>query len=402
MPGVSPSTLARPLQRIQSFKETAWGTPGLATAKWMLISPNPTFTPKYQVTVIDEDRGSLAPGYVAFLPELGGTFSIAWTASFEDIIFTLGAALGAVSPTGSFTWTYAAPLTAAYSPQTYSLELAYDIANVVAQGVLTQKLSIKGNQKKDWTLTQSGIFQQLNACAPIAIASSTNANPIKITTSTTHGLISGMQVVVAGHAVNTGANGTWPIVVSSPTEFTLTGTTGVGVGGNTGTVTQTITPAIADRTVEPILFAGETALAIDPAATAPGTTAVTSALVDFQLDIDNQMQGFFTGDQKYPTDFAQDKLKVELTLRLKWNAQTKALYDTQWIKGNSTVFQIKATSGSKSCEIDFSGVLSADPVNYEVDFNALTQELKFSGIYDTGSLANYLKIIAVNSVSALP
>jgi hypothetical protein len=403
MPGVFPGTLAQRLTKIQSFKETVWGTPGLATARWMLVEPTPTFTPTTKNTVIDEDRGSFAPGYVSYLPELGGVWTIGINASFEDIIFSLQAIMGAVAPTGgpSYTWTHLAPLTSAYSPQTYTLELAYDIGNAVAQGCIATKLSIKFNTKKNWTLALSGIFQVYNPCAAIAIASSTNVNPIEITTATAHGLISGQAVVITGHLVNTAANGTWTITKTAANKFTIP-TTGTGVGINTGTVTQTSTPGIADRTVEPVLFAGETTLAIDAAQGTPGTTPVSNSLVSGSLDIENAMQGFFTGDQKYPVDFSQSKVKATLTVKLKWTAQVKALYTSTWTAGLASIFQIKATSAGKSCEIDFSGVLSSDPQNYSADYGAITQELKFDGIVDTGTLANYLKVVTINTVAALP
>lgn len=405
MPGVTPNTLAGRLQLIQSFKETVWGTSGLATAKWMLIKPTPQFTPIYKSTLVDEDRGSFAASFVSYVPELGGNFNVNWDASFEDINFAMQGILGAVAPTGGgpYVYTYLGPLTSAWSPQTYSLELGYDVATLLAMGCITTKVSIKMNAKGNWTLDQSGFFQQLQPYAALAIASSTNVSPIAITTSSPLPayFVTGMQVVITGHLVNTNANGTWTVIKTGASSFTLTGSTGNGIGGATGTATVGVTPAIADRTVEPILFAGETALAIDAALAAPGTTPVPNALVSATLEIDNQQQGFFTGDQKYPIDFTQDKLKVTLTLRLKWNAQVKALYQT-WIAGSRSVFQIKSTSGVKSAEIDFAGVLAADPANYELDYGAITQELKFEGQYDAGTLANYLKVIITNSVSALP
>lgn len=70
----------------------------------------------------------------------------------------------------------------------------------------------------------------------LAIASSTNATPIEITTATPHGLATGNQVVIANHLVNTNANGTWVITWVSTTKFTLTGSIGSGVGAATGTV----------------------------------------------------------------------------------------------------------------------------------------------------------------------
>ena len=67
------------------------------------------------------------------------------------------------------------------------------------------------------------------------IVSSTNAAPIAITT-TTHGLFTGDRVTISGHTVNTAANGTWTIIKTGATTFTLTGSTGNGIGGADGTI----------------------------------------------------------------------------------------------------------------------------------------------------------------------
>jgi hypothetical protein len=69
----------------------------------------------------------------------------------------------------------------------------------------------------------------------ISIASSTNATPIAITTSSAHGYSTGDTVFICDHTTNTNANGTWEITVTGSTTFTLTGSTGNGVGGAAGT-----------------------------------------------------------------------------------------------------------------------------------------------------------------------
>jgi hypothetical protein len=78
-------------------------------------------------------------------------------------------------------------------------------------------------------------YNILDKAAPRAIASSTNASPIVITTGAPHGYVSGDKVSIVGHAVNTNANGSWQIVVTGPTTFQLVGSSGNGVGGATGT-----------------------------------------------------------------------------------------------------------------------------------------------------------------------
>lgn len=69
--------------------------------------------------------------------------------------------------------------------------------------------------------------------AQVPISSSTNANPIVITTSGNHGFTNGDTVGIEGHATNTNANGLWPVTVLSLTTFSIPAT-GNGVGGATG------------------------------------------------------------------------------------------------------------------------------------------------------------------------
>lgn len=79
------------------------------------------------------------------------------------------------------------------------------------------------------------IYTPLSAGTARAIASSTNAGPIEITTSAAHGYVTGDRITINGHTTNTAANGTWVITKVDATKFTLDGSTGNGVGGATGT-----------------------------------------------------------------------------------------------------------------------------------------------------------------------
>lgn len=63
---------------------------------------------------------------------------------------------------------------------------------------------------------------------PVLLAS--NTAPISITTTAAHGLFSGARVTISGALGNTDANGTWTIVVTSPTTFDLVGSDGTGSG----------------------------------------------------------------------------------------------------------------------------------------------------------------------------
>lgn len=82
---------------------------------------------------------------------------------------------------------------------------------------------------------QNGTTPAAIAPAPIAIASSTNASPIVVTTAAPHGYGTGTWTVqIVGHQVNTAANGLWQAEVTGASTFRLIGSTGTGVGGATG------------------------------------------------------------------------------------------------------------------------------------------------------------------------
>jgi hypothetical protein len=69
------------------------------------------------------------------------------------------------------------------------------------------------------------------------IVSSTNASPI-VVTATAHGYAVGDIVTIAGHLVNTAANGVFELSAVSANTMTLKGSVGTGIGGATGTTSK--------------------------------------------------------------------------------------------------------------------------------------------------------------------
>ena len=96
---------------------------------------------------------------------------------------------------------------------------------------------------------------------PVSIASSTNVNPIVITTSAAHGYTTGDTVEIANHVTNTNANGGWIITVVIATTFSIPAI-GNGVGGATGTATKQPNDSDIQFTVNSLFsdFAGVTVL----------------------------------------------------------------------------------------------------------------------------------------------
>jgi hypothetical protein len=71
---------------------------------------------------------------------------------------------------------------------------------------------------------------------PTTITAATNTAPIAINTAAPHGLQTGVEVAIAGALGNLAANGTFSIMATGPTSFTLDGSTGNGDWTGGGTV----------------------------------------------------------------------------------------------------------------------------------------------------------------------
>lgn len=108
------------------------------------------------------------------------------------------------------------------------------------------------------------------------VSGATNASPIVITTAANHGLTTGQTVIIAGVVGNTAANGSWTITVTSPTQFSLTGSTGNAAYTSGGTVSVIGTiPAIPPYTVPyPIRYHGS-AVPTSTVTSSAGTGTVT-------------------------------------------------------------------------------------------------------------------------------
>jgi hypothetical protein len=87
---------------------------------------------------------------------------------------------------------------------------------------------------------------------PVAIASSTAANPSVITTAASHGFVNGDTVSIVGHAVNTAANGGWIVTNLTATTFSIP-VLGIGAGTATGTATKQPTDSDMQFTVNSLI-----------------------------------------------------------------------------------------------------------------------------------------------------
>lgn len=135
------------------------------------------------------------------------------------------------------------------------------------------------------------------------IESSTNASPI-VVTSTAHGFSNGDIVYIVGHGTNTNANGTWTVANVAADTFELSGSTGNGVGGATGTILK-----VAETFVSDVNVTGVFVFEVDLNAMAAGD--IVELRVYIMVLTSGTARVFavqvFNGEQ--PTD---DKIKVSI------------------------------------------------------------------------------------------
>ncbi len=116
----------------------------------------------------------------------------------------------------------------------------------------------------------------------VAIVSSTNATPI-VVTANAHGYSNGDVVNIAGHLVNTAANGTWVAASVAANTITLTSSIGNGAGGATGTVSSYVGSVT-------LLSDGDTDNA---AGRNPAPQGLADRLAMLKADYDGRMLGQF-------------------------------------------------------------------------------------------------------------
>lgn len=119
------------------------------------------------------------------------------------------------------------------------------------------------------------------------ITSSTDATPIVVTCSGSHGVTSGaLEVVtISGHTVNTRANGVWLAYAGSASTLTLIGAEGNGSGaGASGSVSRVkLTYSFLDEITHFTLWSFRTATTLDQRV--GHTCVVTEATFNFNQDV---------------------------------------------------------------------------------------------------------------------
>lgn len=161
----APTLNSQRLNVLQSFRETTWGTPGAATARWMALSGVAEFTPFRKATAFKEFRGTLAPAYLFSQLKRGGTWKIMGRLTYEDVIFLGHAFWATVTPTGTnpYTYTYTGPLGTQPTLTTFTFEYNQAGLQTQAVGCVATKLTLKGEAEKEWTYELSGFAQDIDS-----------------------------------------------------------------------------------------------------------------------------------------------------------------------------------------------------------------------------------------------
>lgn len=119
-------------------------------------------------------------------------------------------------------------------------------------GLVTVKETLKdslGNNLVGYLNISNPAFLSPDGSA-LNVSAATNASPIEITTSASHGLSTGNTVYITGVGGNTAANGTFTVTVVDADQFTLDESVGNGAYTTGGTV-QKLIPVGAKTTRHP-------------------------------------------------------------------------------------------------------------------------------------------------------
>lgn len=215
-----------------------------------------------------------------------------------------------------------------------------------------------------------------NLPASVNIASSTNANPIVITTSAVHGLTTNDFVSVNGHQVNTSANGTWQATVLTTHTYSIP-SAGVGVGGATGT---------------------SQSLAAGPTYAIPSDgDAITAASVGVALEAIGDRTAFHEAGMSVLKFVGPTGVLLSTDIMSGWDSFTPAaLVDGTWnALTGGTVWTIPGNNVQALDYIEISVDLSCNILQTAAKFNQLSL---FASVTPPGGADTYIQVPASQRV----
>ena len=246
---VTSAVLSTRLVRLQLGQESTWGNAATATSILNGVTPMPTITPISKATQFDEQRGSLAPSYTSAQLARGGNFSLTGFATYEDILYLLGAAYGLPTPTGNGATKNITAVAVAGTKTISANSLASPtvIQTSTTHGLINgEYVTISGSNSTplidgNWPITyvDTTHFSVPVNCS-VAGTSGSVATPSIVQTSATHGLTTGGTVIISGSASTPSVDGVWTVAVTDTTHFAINAFCS-GSGGTFGTVANPAT-----------------------------------------------------------------------------------------------------------------------------------------------------------------
>lgn len=154
------------LKRIQGGKESTPGTAVAATAKWMGVTAGHMLGDR-EIRQPEEDRGNLSLAFRSYTPTLLWQDTLRGSLTYEDAIIPIAMAIrGGVAPTTVDTsarlWTFAPNLTAATSPDTFTVEIGDDTQAYEASYCFATGLELTGAVEEEVQMSVPIVGRQLS------------------------------------------------------------------------------------------------------------------------------------------------------------------------------------------------------------------------------------------------
>jgi len=158
---------------------------------------------------------------------------------------------------------------------------------------------------------------------------------------------------------------------------------------------------LADRAVE-FVRAADFTIAHDTWAGTLGATVLAATLRSAELEVDPQRGLKPYVGSLMPLGGRGRRWTGKLTLGLEFNATSKAIVES--IIGNTVQqrqIRLKAVSGTKQYQIDFTGTYTAAPEFWDDEDGLVVAEFEMTPTYHD-TVANWLKFQIINNVATIP
>jgi len=170
-------------------------------------------------------------------------------------------------------------------------------------------------------------------------------------------------------------------------------------------VTAGTLAALSDRTVVPVM-GNHASVFVDAFGGTIGTTALTSTALGFNLNISpSRVIKYYMGSV-IPGAYEDATWALDFQITLEMNSTVKGYFDTVFAATPATytrLFRVKFDdTANRSLTLDSAVALTEAPAMFNDNDGVVTVDMKFSGLVDTGTFANFLKATSINGVALNP